>query len=141
MTMHSLPADAGVSAQRPVTRRQWLAEAGGGCGLLGLAALFTGEHPLRAGARTDDSRPNLALNPMAPRPTHFTPKAKRVIWIFVNGGPSQVDTWDYKPALSRWNSLRLQRVKQPLPCPLHDEFGNVADGVSLRRFMGDLWPG
>ena len=109
MPIHSLPVDAGAGAQRPVTRRQWLAKAGGGCGLLGLAALITGEQPLQAGARTDESRPNLALNPMAPRPTHFASKAKRVIWIFVNGGPSQVDTWDYKPALSRWNGKSMNQ--------------------------------
>lgn len=49
MPIHSLPVDAGAGAQRPVTRRQWLAKAGGGCGLLGLAALITGEQPLQAG--------------------------------------------------------------------------------------------
>ena len=51
MPIHSLPVDAGAGAQRPVTRRKWLAKAGGGCGLLGLAALITGEQPLQAGAR------------------------------------------------------------------------------------------
>ena len=40
-----------------------------------------------------------SVGPMAPRAGHFPAKAKRVIWIFVNGGPSQVDTWDYKPAI------------------------------------------
>jgi hypothetical protein len=109
MTTHSVPADPAARAQRILTRRDWLARAGGGCGFLGLAALIAGEQPLSTGARADESRPSLALNPMAPRPTHFAPKAKRVIWIFVNGGPSQVDTWDYKPALTRWNGKSMNQ--------------------------------
>src|SRR5207249_6913456 len=38
-------------------------------------------------------------NPLAPKPTHFSPKAKSVIFLFMYGGPSQVDTFDYKPKL------------------------------------------
>ena len=81
------------------TRREWLRRAGCGFGLLGLTAMLH-EHgglgPLRAdglGAR--------ALDPLASVTPHFEARAKRVIWIFVNGGPSQVDTWDYKPALEK----------------------------------------
>ncbi len=42
-----------------------------------------------------------ALHPLAAQPPHFEARAKRVIWIFVNGGPSHVDTWDYKPELEK----------------------------------------
>ncbi len=42
-----------------------------------------------------------ASNPLAPRPTHHAAKAKRVIFIFMQGGPSQIDTFDYKPLLAR----------------------------------------
>lgn len=49
-----------------------------------------------------------SLNPLAPQATHFPAKAKRVIWIFVNGGPSQVDTWDYKPALERLHDKSIK---------------------------------
>ncbi|MFT5129698.1 MAG: hypothetical protein ACI8W8_003326, partial [Rhodothermales bacterium] len=70
----------------PLDRRQWLQQAGSGFGMLGLADLM---------ANADSG------NPMSARSGHFAPRAKRVIWIFVNGGPSHVDTWDYKPALSR----------------------------------------
>ncbi len=70
-----------------LTRRQMLARAGGGFGLLALAALLE---------RTGLASPS---NPLAPHASHFPPKAKSVIWIFANGGPSQVDTWDYKPEL------------------------------------------
>ena len=49
-----------------------------------------------------------SLNPLAPKKPHFPAKAKAVIWLFVNGGPSQVDTWDYKPELDK-------RDGKPLP--------------------------
>ena len=45
---------------------------------------------------------------MAARPGHFRARAKRVIWIFTNGGPSQVDTWEYKPALERWHGKSMR---------------------------------
>src|SRR5207245_1557824 len=47
-------------------------------------------------------------NPLSPRPPHFAPKAKSVIFLFMVGGPSQVDTFDPKPALEKYNG-------QPLP--------------------------
>ena len=43
----------------------------------------------------------LALHPLAPRSGHFPGKARAVIWLFINGGPSHVDTWDYKPELAK----------------------------------------
>jgi len=79
-----------------LTRRQMLARAGGGFGLLALAALME---------RTGLASPS---NPLAPRVSHFPPKAKSVIWIFANGGPSQVDTWDYKPELSTRDGKSLE---------------------------------
>ena len=45
---------------------------------------------------------------LAPKHPHFAPKAKSVIWIFTNGGPSQVDTWDYKPALAKRDGQTLE---------------------------------
>ena len=44
-----------------------------------------------------------AADPLAPRQPHFAPKAKRLIYLFLNGGPSQVDTFDPKPALDKYN--------------------------------------
>ena len=46
--------------------------------------------------------------PWPSRPGHFRARAKRVIWIFTNGGPSQVDTWEYKPALERWHGKSMR---------------------------------
>jgi hypothetical protein len=96
------------------TRRQLLQSAGGGIGLLGLAALLRDEGlldetPAHADADADaDELRALSLSPMAPRKTHFPSRAKRVIWVFINGGPSQVDTWDYKPALAKWDGKSMR---------------------------------
>jgi len=95
-----------------LTRRQLLQKAGGGFGMIGLAALLQAEGfvEVESAARADESDlKTLAANPMAVRPPHFPAKAKRVIWVFVNGGPSQVDTWDYKPALARWDGKSIKQ--------------------------------
>src|SRR4051812_40973026 len=81
------------------TRRELLSQAGGGMGMLALASLMT-QQGLAA-----TSQP---LNPLAARPAHFAAKAKNVIWLFMNGGPSQVDTWDYKPELARRDGQELE---------------------------------
>jgi hypothetical protein len=47
------------------------------------------------------------MEPLAPKPPHFRAKARSVIWLFMNGGPSQVDTWDYKPELARRDGREL----------------------------------
>ncbi len=93
-----------------LTRRQLLQTAGGGFGFLGLAALLQSEGMLEqalADSGPQDLAGMLAQNPMAVRPGHLPPKAKRVIWFFVNGGPSHVDTWDFKPALARWDGKAM----------------------------------
>jgi hypothetical protein len=87
-----------------LTRRRWLRRAGGGFGLIGLAALLEREGLLGGQGLAADA----VKNPMAARPGHFGARAKRVIWIFTNGGPSQVDTWEYKPALARWHGRSMR---------------------------------
>ncbi|HEX4609088.1 MAG TPA: DUF1501 domain-containing protein [Urbifossiella sp.] len=71
-------------------RRQLLQRAGAGFGSLALTALLA-----------DESRAALPAGPLAPRPPHFKPRAKRVIFLFMPGGPSQVDTFDPKPELTK----------------------------------------
>ena len=75
------------------TRRHFLHHTGTGLGLLGLAALVSD---------ANDTTPPDPRNPLAPRPPHFAAKAKHVIHVYLNGGPSQVDTFDPKPLLSRY---------------------------------------
>jgi hypothetical protein len=48
-----------------------------------------------------------ASNPLSPKPPHFQPRAKHIIHIYLNGGPSQVDTWDPKTELDRWGGKML----------------------------------
>jgi hypothetical protein len=72
------------------SRREMLKRCGCGFGYLAFTSIFA------AIARTA-----LAASPLASRDPHFTPRAKRVIFLFMHGGPSHVDTFDYKPALTR----------------------------------------
>jgi hypothetical protein len=80
----------------PLSRRSFLHRTGMGMGALGLGPLLS---QLNAGDRS--------LNPLAPGKTHFPARAKRVIHIFANGGPSQVDSFDYKPALAKYNGKEM----------------------------------
>jgi len=70
-----------------------------GFGGLALAALLGEEAAAAQIAPRPDS--GSGVDPLAPRPPHFAPRAKRVIFLFMHGGPSQVDTFDYKPLLQR----------------------------------------
>src|SRR4051794_35795348 len=82
------------------SRRAFLKRTGSGFGLMALTAMLGEQGVLAAGAKSEISDFNSqALNPLAAKPSHFPAKAKSVIWLFMNGGQSQVDTWDYKPAL------------------------------------------
>ncbi len=81
----------------PLSRRELLTRSGMGFGALALAGML-GEEAAAAGP----------AGPLAPRQPHFPAKAKRVIHLFMNGGPSHVDTFDPKPMLDRYHG-------QPLP--------------------------
>lgn len=80
-----------------LSRRAALATAGTGLGLLALPALL----------RADSVARPVGTNPLALRQPHFAPRAKHIIHVYLNGGPSQVDTWDYKPELTNWGGKTL----------------------------------
>src|ERR1043166_5558557 len=86
----------------PSNRREFLRRAGGGFGMLALASMLDSAGLLvgSAGAAT--------TNPLAPKSPHFKARAKRVIFLFMSGGPSHVDLFDPKPEL-----IRL--AGQPIP--------------------------
>ena len=78
------------------SRRAMLRHVGGGFGLLGLTgALQSGGHALGSDAPATNGAVAHSLAP------HFAPRAKRVIFLFMSGGPSQVDTFDPKPLLKK----------------------------------------
>jgi hypothetical protein len=82
-----------------IDRRQMLGCLAGGFGSVGLAAL------LSESAAADSTGSKLSL-------PHHAPRAKRVIFLFMNGGPSQIDTFDPKPELARWEGKRLPVLDQ-----------------------------
>jgi hypothetical protein len=79
------------------TRREFLWQTGGGFGAVALASLLGDDFFARQALAADGK--TKFTNPMAPKKPHFAPKAKSVIYLFMYGGPSQVDTFDYKPKL------------------------------------------
>lgn len=85
-------------------RRRWIQQCGAGFGAIALNDLLA-----RSVAACDiTNKESLSVNPLACRPGHFPGTAKRVIFVFMHGGPSHVDTFDYKPLLEKHNG-------QPLP--------------------------
>ena len=103
-------------------RRQFLLKAGGGIGGLALAGLLQQD--------AQAAKPN-AGDPLAPRNSHFAPRAKRVIWLFMHGGPSHMDLFDPKPDLAK-------HAGQPLP----GSFGEVMTRrkVAKNPLLGPVKP-
>ena len=87
MTMRHHSACCSGGDDRTMSRRELLAQAGRGIGAVALASML--------------GDPRLFAEGMAGLPTlpHFRPRARRAIWLFPAGAPSQIDTWDYKPKL------------------------------------------
>ena len=101
-----------------LTRRELLGRAGNGFAALGLMSLLgesaLGAPGLQAGGQVGP------YNPMAPRRPPMPAKAKRVIFLFMNGGPSQVDTFDPKPQLTKYNGQVI-----PLHLPTERKTGSA----------------
>jgi hypothetical protein len=79
------------------TRRSFFRECAGGIGTIALAQMLEREG---RGAAVEQ-------NPLAPRQPHFAPRAKNVIFMFMEGGPSQIDLFDPKPELQKWHGKPL----------------------------------
>jgi Protein of unknown function (DUF1501) len=105
------------------TRREFLAQAGGGLGAIALASLLSRDRLLQAG--------EVASRPLAPKPSHFEPRARCVIYLFMHGGPSHVDLFDPKPEL-------IQYAGRPLP----DSVGPVMTRrkVAANPLLGPVKP-
>src|SRR5438876_1214966 len=82
------------------TRREFLWQTGAGFGAVGLASMMAADD-----SRGQPTQPPPAhaggspINPLAPRRPHFAPKATSVIFLFMYGGPSHIESFDYKPNL------------------------------------------
>jgi hypothetical protein len=107
------------------SRRDFLFRAGGGVSGLALAHLLEQQGLLAAEPSAACSAKALGDNPYAAKPPHFKPRAKAVISLFMTGGPSAVDLWDYKPGLTKWAGQPLDEkmvgdihVRQGNPGPL-----------------------
>ncbi|MFT4557537.1 MAG: hypothetical protein ACI92S_002907, partial [Planctomycetaceae bacterium] len=83
-------------------RRHFLKNAALGGGSIALTSLLKDQGLLNEAAAAP--KPQL----LEPRETHYAPKAKRIIWLFMPGSPSQVDTFDYKPELQNGNGKKLE---------------------------------
>ena len=102
------------------TRRELLARSGGGFGALALSYLLTRD---ALASRTADAAPRRGVH----RGPHFRPRARSVIWLFMEGGPSHLDIFDPKPALEKL-------AGQPMPA----SFGKpiTAMGTASNTLMG-----
>ncbi len=96
-TPRLFPCSGRYRCNDQLTRRDMLAKSAGGLGGIALAWLLSQHQTVNAAAQL----PPLALN-LAPKRPHFAPKAKRVIFLYMGGGPSQMDLFDPKPALQKY---------------------------------------
>jgi hypothetical protein len=117
------------------SRRAFLAQAGGGMGMLALASLLSGEG--RASAAQREQKP------------HFEPRVKRVIWLFMHGGPSHVDLFDPKPDLVRlageplpasFGAVMTRRkvAENPLLAPVKPLRPRGESGLEVSDFLPEI---
>src|SRR5438132_1142050 len=104
----------GFGQNQTVPRRALLRQSAAGFGLLGLRTLMAAEPP--------------AANALAPKTPHFPARVKRVIFLFMHGGPSSIDTFDPKPRLEQDNG-------KPVPFKRGLTFGED----NVRGLMKPLW--
>jgi hypothetical protein len=90
------------------TRREFLWQSGAGFAGLALASLLDKDGFFTKQGYAAEITPAAPVNPLAPRIAHFPAKAKSVIFLFMYGGPSSMDTWDYKPELQKRDGEEIQ---------------------------------
>lgn len=138
------------------TRREFLWEVGGGFAGLALVDLLTrdGFLPSQVQAGEAARAASGANYLLAPKKPHFAPRAKRAVFLFMNGGPSQIDTFDHKPALAKYHDLPYQGkakvgsngrpvgrlMKSPFEFKRHGESGLEISSLypHLSQFADDL---
>ena len=98
---------------QPLSRREMLSRGAMGFGGVALQAMMA------------NSASAAITNPLAPKSPHFAPKAKNVIFLYMDGGPSHVDTFDYKPLLKKYNGQDPREVMGKLEPTQFDKVGKV----------------
>jgi len=122
--------------QTPRTRRQLLSQAANGFGAVALGAMLREQ---ASAAPTGDTPPALA-----PQPPHYAPKARHVIFLYMDGGPSQVDTFDPKPMLDKYDGKPFPVKKERTQ--FEDNGNTLAARWKFRKYgqsgipVSDLFP-
>ena len=93
------------------TRREMLRNTACGFGSVALAGLMA--DPAYAGMADDGEGNRNHGSTLASRPTHFPAKVKRVVYLYMDGGPSQIDTWDPKPLLEKEHGQPFKMKVEP----------------------------
>ncbi|HEY3967975.1 MAG TPA: DUF1501 domain-containing protein [Planctomycetaceae bacterium] len=129
------------------SRRDFLLRSGGGIGGLALASLCARD--LRSAARADVGHPTTGKNPLAPQKSHHAPLARRMIWLFMHGGPSHVDLFDPKPDLVKYGGQALPEsfgpvmtrrkiLQNPLMAPVMPFARHGESGLEISNFLPQI---
>jgi hypothetical protein len=141
---------------RYISRRDFWFNAGMGIGGLAIIDLLNRDGLLAAEPPKDPAAclgsEGLKDSPYLPKPPHFKPRAKQVIHLFMSGGVSQVDTFDYKPALEKYHGVALSggiagvqgngevRVRQGYPGPLMKSPYQFKQYGQSGTYVSELFP-
>ena len=121
---------------RPLTRRAMLRQAASGFGGVALLALL--------GDKAFGGDASKAINSLAPRQPHFKPRARNVIFLYMDGGPSQVDTFDPKPRLTKEHGQPFKMKMEPTQ--FNNNGNTLGSPWEFRRYgqsglpVSDLFP-
>ena len=134
---------------RHISRRDFWFQAGMGIGGLALIDLLNRDGLLAATPISNAvgclGSEGIKDSPYLPKPPHFKPRAKQVIHLFMSGGVSHVDTFDYKPDLWKYHGVALEgkgeiRVRQGYPGPLMKSPFNFKQYGQSGTWVSDLFP-
>jgi hypothetical protein len=131
-----------------MSRRDLLFQAGGGISGIALALLLGQDRALGAeapGAQACTGSAGVTDSPFLPKPPHFKPRAKSLISLFMSGGVSHVDTFDYKPMLTRYHGQPLEGhgevvVRQGYPGPLMKSPYQFKQYGQSGKWVSELFP-
>ncbi|MFM8275002.1 MAG: DUF1501 domain-containing protein [Gemmata sp.] len=121
--------------ERPLTRRDALVKGGAGFGGLALSWLLGAE------ARGGEAEAATAANPLAAKPAHHKARAKAVIFLFMEGGPSHIDLFDPKPLLNKLHGQKLPDTFKPVILAMGENDAPLmgCKRVFKRHGTGGLW--